>query len=169
MVAKRNDRGMGELESAGALLRDVARLHVRAQREEVAACCGTTVAQCHILTELSRAGPVPLTDLGRRLGLHKGWISRAVAALVGEGLVERAGKDEDGRVVVLSLSRKGQRRVHALNETLNRQAAKVLRRIAAPDRAHVHRALALIRDALRADLEGGEDLVTRRLAGKECA
>lgn len=168
MVAKGNDLGAGELESAGALLRDVARLHVRAQREQVA-CCGTTVAQCHILTELGRAGPLPLTDLGRRLVLHKGWISRAVAALVDEGLVERARKDEDGRVVFLSLSREGQRRVEALNETLNRQAAKVLQRIAPRERAEVHRALALIRDALRAELGGGEDAVTRRLAGKEVA
>lgn len=169
MVANGNDRGAAsDLETAGALLRDVARLHVRAQREQVA-CCGTTLAQCHILTELGRSGPLPLTDLGRRLGLHKGWISRAVATLADEGLVERSAKEADGRVVVLSLSRAGQRRVQALNETLNRQAAKVLRRIAAPERAQVHRALALVRDALREELGGGEDAVSRRLAGKECA
>jgi DNA-binding MarR family transcriptional regulator len=152
MVARSNDPGGGEaLETTGALLRDVARLHVRAQREQVA-CCDTTVAQCHILTELERAGPLPLTQLGRRLGLHKGWVSRAVAALVDGGLLDRGGEDADGRVVVLSLSRAGRRRVRALNRTLNRQAARVLRRIAAPDREHVQRALGLVRTALREEL-----------------
>lgn len=165
MVAHSNERAAGSaLETTGTLLRDVARLHVRAQREQVA-CCGTTVAQCHILTELERAGPLPLTDLGRRLGLHKGWISRAVATLVDEGLVERSGKDADGRVVVLSLSPAGRRRVEALNSALNRQAAKVLGRIAASERAHVHSALALVRAALREELGlSGETVAAKRLA-----
>jgi DNA-binding MarR family transcriptional regulator len=157
MVAKRNQPATeGALESTGALLRDVARLHVRAQREQVS-CCGTTLAQCHILTELGRSGPVPLTGLGRRLGLHKGWVSRAVAALVAEGLLERGGVDGDERVVVLSLSHAGQRRVDALNRTLNRHAAKVLGRIAAQEKEQVHRALALVRTALRAELDAGGD------------
>jgi DNA-binding MarR family transcriptional regulator len=151
-VAKRNLPSRDDaLESTGALLRDVARLHVRAQREQVS-CCGTTVAQCHILTELERAGPLPLTALGRRLGLHKGWISRAVATLVAEGLVVRAGVEGDDRVVVLSLSRTGERRVVALNATLDGHAARVLSRIAAPERDPVHRALALVRAALREEL-----------------
>jgi DNA-binding MarR family transcriptional regulator len=156
MVASGNDRSRRVvLETTGALLRDVARLHVRAQREQVS-CCGTTVAQCHILTELGRAGPLPLTGLGRRLGLHKGWISRAVASLVADGLVERGGVDGDERVVVLSLSRAGERRVQALDETLNRHAARLLGRIAPSDREHVCRALALVRSALREEL-GADD------------
>jgi len=166
MVATGNDRAPGDaLETAGALLRDVARLHVRAQREQVA-CCGTTVAQCHLLTELDRAGPLGLTELGRRLGLHKGWISRGVAALVDEGLVERSGTGGDERVVVVALSRAGQRRVVALNKALNRHAAKVLGRIAAPERALVHHALALVRAALREELGSGAAVAKRRLAGE---
>lgn len=166
MVAEGNDTAAARpLEAAGALLRDVARLHVRAQREQVA-CCGTTVAQCQILTELDRSGPMPLTELGRRLGLHKGWISRAVAAMVEGGLLERGRKDADGRVVVLSLSRAGRRRVEALNGTLNRHAERVLGRIAPEERAHVRRALALVRTALREDLGTSEYASPRRrLAG----
>ena len=149
MVAKRNEKGF---ETTGELLRDVARLHVRAQREQVS-CCGTTLAQCHILTELGRSGPLPLTGLGRRLGLHKGWMSRAVATLVAEGLLERGGLARDERVVMLSLTRSGERRVDALNRTLNRHAGSVLARIAPGERERVHRALALVRDALREELQ----------------
>ncbi len=167
MVAIGNDLpGGDEVESAGALLRDVARLHVRAQREQVA-CCGTTVAQCHVLTELDRAGPQPLTGLGRRLGLHKGWVSRAVASLVEAGLVVRTGREGDGRVVMLSLSRAGERRVQALDRALDRQAGQVLARIAPAERPRVHRALALVRDALRAELASSEDQRAARAAGRE--
>lgn len=164
MVAHGNDVTTEEgLETTGALLRDVARLHVRAQREQVA-CCGTTVAQCHILTELDRAGPLGLTELGARLGLHKGWISRGVATLVDEGLVERSGKGRDERVVVVCLSAAGQRRVAALNQALNRHAAKVLGGIPAPERQRVHKALALVRAALREELRSGDSVPNRRRA-----
>lgn len=162
MVAGGNDTAPDEsLETTGALLRDVARLHVRAQREQVA-CCGTTVAQCHILTELDRAGPLPLTELGARLGLHKGWISRGVASLVEEGLVERGGTGRDERVVVVRLSDAGQRRVIALNRALNRHAARVLGRIRAAERAGVRRALALVGAALREELGSGAAVPKRR-------
>lgn len=152
MVARVNDMApAGAQDGPGALLREVARLHVRAQREQVA-CCGTTVAQCHILTELDRAGPLPLTVLGGRLGLDKGWVSRAVAGLVEDGLLDRAARPDDGRIVVLSLSAAGRRRVAALNRTLDAQAERVLRRIPAAERRQVQRALALVRGALREEL-----------------
>lgn len=164
MVANGNDVSQGEgLETAGALLRDVARLHVRAQREQVA-CCGTTVAQCHILTELDRAGPLALTELGARLGLHKGWVSRGVASLIDEGLVERSREGRDERVVVACLSAAGQRRVAALNQALNRHAAKVLGRIPAPERQLVHKALTLVRAALREERGRGDAVPKRRRA-----
>jgi DNA-binding MarR family transcriptional regulator len=169
MVANGNEKALRRAgDAAAALLRDVARLHVRAQRERVA-CCGTTVAQCHILTELDRAGPLPVTELGRRLVLHKGWISRAVAGLVEEGLLERGGRDADGRVVVLSLSRAGRRRVDALNAALDDQAARVLGRIPAPARERVRRALVLVRDALREELACSGGARLGREPGKESA
>lgn len=149
MVASDNNPDAWEV--TGTLLREVARLHVRAQREQVA-CCGTTVAQCHVLTELGRRSPLAMSALVRRLGLDKGWISRAVAALVEGGLVARSRDGADGRVVVLGLTRAGRRRVRELNRSLDRQAARVLGRISGSDRAQVHRALELTRRALREEL-----------------
>ena len=153
MVATDNEAAA--LEATGALLREVARLHVKAQREPVA-CCGTTVAQCHVLTELGRESPLAMTALVRRLGLDKGWISRAVAGLVEEGLLSRAADAADARVVIVGLTAAGRRRVRELNRALDRQAARVLGRVAAVERAQVHRALELVRGALREELRLGE-------------
>lgn len=160
-------RAEAGLATAGALLREIARLHARGQREQVS-CCGTTVAQCHILTELGRSGALPLTELGRRLGLHKGWISRGVATLVASGLVVRRGQDGDGRVVVVSLSRAGERRVAALNASLDRHAANVLARIPVRERRQVGRALRLVSGALRDELAASREARGRtRCAGDE--
>ena len=163
MVASDND--LDALEVTGALLREVARLHVRAQREQVA-CCGTTVAQCHVLTELGRRSPLAMTALVRRLGLDKGWISRAVAALVEEGLLARTRDGADARVVVVGLTRAGQKRVRELNRTLDRQAARVLGRISRSDRTQVHGALELVRRALRQELRLADDLGAGPMARK---
>ena len=64
--------------STGALLREVARLHVQLQRSCVAYCCDTTVTQCTVLTELGRGAPVTLAALSRLIGFDKSWTSRAV-------------------------------------------------------------------------------------------
>jgi DNA-binding MarR family transcriptional regulator len=146
---------------AGALLREVARLHVRAQRELVQ-CCDTTVAQCHILTELQRTGPLPITELGRRLALHKGWISRGVASLVDEGLLTRSSGQEDGRVVVVALSASGARRVQELNRRLDAQVGRVLTRIPSPERRQVASALRLLRDALHEELASAAGVAAGR-------
>lgn len=152
MVA--GDNEAAALEATGALLREVARLHVKAQRDQVA-CCGTTVAQCHVLTELGRESPLAMTALVRRLGLDKGWVSRAVAGLVEEGLLARERDGADARVVILGLTAAGRRRVRELNRSLDRQAARVLAHVNPADRDQVHRALALVRGALRVELRLG--------------
>lgn len=143
MVATRNERTGG----AGALLREVVRLHARAQRE-AAACQGLTVARCHLLTELLRGGPATVTALAGRLGVHKGWVSRGAAGLVREGLLARAAS-QDGREVVLALEPGGRRRAEALERSLDAQAERVLERVPARERPSVRGALASLAAALR--------------------
>src|SRR5687767_11617471 len=99
-------RRTGAPDAAARLLREVARLHVRAQRRALA-CTGAGTTQCTILTELGRAPSTTLAELSRRLRLDKGWTSRAVEQLAREGFVAKAGNDEDRRVVALSLTRAG--------------------------------------------------------------
>jgi DNA-binding MarR family transcriptional regulator len=165
MVVTGNDAA---LEATGALLREVARLHVKAQREQVTAC-GTTVAQCHVLTELGRESPLAMTTLVRRLGLDKGWISRAVAGLVAGGLLARTRDGADGRVVIVGLTAAGRRRVRELNRNLDRQAARVLGHVAPAERGQVHRALALVRAALRQELHLADEPRDAAASPRACA
>ena len=134
----------------GILLREVARLYTRAQRV-TADCCRTTNTQCHILTELGRSGAQPMVDLGQRLCLEKSWISRAVDALVEEGLVAKKPNPDDARSWIVTLTAAGKRRVQQLNEQLDAHATQLLSSLTEVERAQVTRSLKLVLDALRID------------------
>src|SRR5690349_17993091 len=94
--------------SPAQVFRELARIHVRAQRAEVAEQ-GGTVTRCTVLTELGRAKEMALGELAERLRLDKGWVSRAVDQLVADGTIHRAVDDEDRRAVVLTLTARGRR------------------------------------------------------------
>src|SRR5918998_2456641 len=112
-----------------ALLREVARLYLQLQRSCVATCGDTSSTQCFVLGEVYRSGPIALTDLGRRLALDKSWTSRAVEALVQEGLLVKESAPEDRRAVVISLSKAGKKRAEELDRALNGQAEQIIGRI----------------------------------------
>ncbi|HWI64062.1 MAG TPA: MarR family transcriptional regulator [Symbiobacteriaceae bacterium] len=143
---------------ADSLLREVSRLFAQVQREGVA-CCGTTSTQCTLLTELGRNGPMTLADLGRRVGLDKGWISRAVEGLVQEGLLTKVPSADDRRTVIIDLSPAGHERFAELNRTLNQQAERVLARIPEAQRPGVVAAMELLKEALRAEAAGEPVLI----------
>ena len=134
-----------------ALLREVARLHVRAQRATLA-CKGASGTACTILTELGRAPSMTLAQLARRLRLDKGWTSRAVDQLVDARLVAKAAGDGDRRTIALSLTRAGRAEHRRIEALLNDQVTRVVGRVPAAQRATVVRALAALHDAYLAEL-----------------
>lgn len=137
---------------AGELLREVARLYTRAQRA-VADCCRTSSTQCHLLVELGRAGPLPLSELGARLTLEKSWVSRAVDGLVDRGWATKEPNPLDARSWLVTLTADGEDRVRELNATLDNHAQRVLDQFDARDRALVEKSLLLLLKALREDID----------------
>jgi DNA-binding MarR family transcriptional regulator len=136
--------------NAGSLLREVARMYTRAQRV-VADCCKTTSTQCHLLGELGRSGPMPLSELGSRVFLEKSWVSRAVDAMVERGLVTKEPNPADARSWLVTLTAEGERTVAALNRTLDEHAEKLLETLNEREQAAVRNSLLLLMKALRED------------------
>lgn len=150
---------------AGLLLRRVTQLHNQMQREGLDACCGgATGAQCVILTQLGRTGPVTLAELVRKVGLDKGWVSRAVESMAQEGLLKKEPSPTDRRAVIISMTEAGDRLCCDLNLTLDGQSDRVMSRIPPAEQANVMRALTLLEQALREELEGHPILI--RLEGE---
>ena len=143
---------------AGVLLREVARLHVHSQREQVACCNGTTSTQCLILTEVARFGPMTLADLGRRTSLDKGWLSRAVETLVQAGLLTKTMGDADRRTIRIALSPAGETRFQQLDETLDAHAQRVMARIPLAEQEQVVHALARLYQSLQAESAETNDI-----------
>ena len=135
----------------GMLLREVARQHLQMQRTSIACCGGTTSTQCFILTELGRSGTITLAELGRRLGLDKGWTSRAVDSMARAGLLLKTPSATDRRNVNISLSAAGEARYAELNQALNEHSGRVMRWIRDADQPMVHEALRLLSEALKAE------------------
>jgi DNA-binding MarR family transcriptional regulator len=148
--------------SDGALLREVARLHLQLQRACVASCGDTGSTQCFILGEIYRSGPITLADLGRRLALDKGWVSRAVESLVQDGLLVKESHSGDRRAVVISLSKVGQKRYEELDESLNAQVEQVMSHIPLKQRRGIYEALRLLRDALRTQTDNESSVKARK-------
>ncbi len=135
--------------SDGAVLRELVRLYVRAQRESVDCSAGLSTVQCHVLNELLRKPDSTQKSLAESSGLDKGWISRAVDALIETGdLIKDAGSD-DRRSRRLSLTAAGKARAEALNTRLDGHGTSVLTRIDAAKRPMVAEALSLVLDALQ--------------------
>jgi DNA-binding MarR family transcriptional regulator len=155
MVAINNDYALADAspEAAmrpGELLREVTRLHTRAQRV-VADCCRTTNTQCHLLTELARSGPVPLSELGTRVMLEKSWVSRAVDAMVARGMVTKEPNPGDARSLLVTLTDAGERTVSELDKALDAHAEGLLQSLDEPERRSVENALSLLMVLLRED------------------
>lgn len=130
------------------LVRDVVRLFVRAQRKQARCRDGASTVRCHVLTELTRQDDIAQKVLVERLGLDKGWISRAVKGLVAEGVITKRTSELDRRSVVLCLTPAGRVRSIKLENDLNRHSAQLLARIPIDRRVQVRESLTLLLQAL---------------------
>ncbi len=135
------------------LFRAAAREYVRAQRRIVA--CGDTgsTVDCHVLTELAQCDELAQQVLAERLMLDKGWISRSVARLASEGLVERSPDQGDARRVRLSLTDSGRARAARLDQQLNEHVAALFSGVSPDQDAALAGFLSQVLARLR-DLEG---------------
>jgi amino-acid N-acetyltransferase len=134
--------------STASLLRDVVRLYTREQRKQAKCRDGASNVQCHVLTEMYREEGLTQQALAERLGLDKGWISRAVDALVAEECVARRPNPADRRSTVLSLTETGQARAARLENELNSHAFRLLDGLPAAYHPQIEKSLQMLLDAL---------------------
>lgn len=93
---------------------------------------GMTRTQWRVLAHLGQFGAMTARDICARSHIEKTKVSRAVAALEGEGMLERAPSPEDGRAEILSLTGKG-RAVYAELGELAKTHDHALRQAVGPE------------------------------------
>jgi len=100
-----------------------------------------TPTQTSLLFTIVRCGPLPMAELAEAEGLNPTMLSRAVAALVAAGLVQRTPDPKDRRAALLDATAAGRRlraRTHRLRSAALRDH---LERLPVEDAAALHAAL----------------------------
>lgn len=120
-------------EAAAALRLAVGRLARRTRQE---ATFGHSLTQLGILATLDQRGPTTLGDLASIEKVAPPTITKAVAILVGEGLIEKLADPDDRRVHRAALTRAGSRE---LREMRSRRNAWLAGRLAGLDPGEVRR------------------------------
>jgi DNA-binding MarR family transcriptional regulator len=125
--------------------RDAARLQVtttrlarRLRRESGAAL---TPSQLSVMSAIHRRGPVTLGALAECERVAPPTISRVVAKLEADGLVERVGDPEDRRVVRVSTTAAGEDLVSVSRQRKTEWLADRMAQLPARDRARISAAL----------------------------
>jgi DNA-binding MarR family transcriptional regulator len=134
----------------------VAAGHVRDRLERVCAEHGITNGQYNVLRILKGAYPSghARCEIARRLLERSPDVTRLIDRLETQGLVERTRSDEDKRLSLTRITRKGLKLVDEMKPELDREFVEIGRRLGAHDARELSRiAEALYGDELAADGE----------------
>ena len=129
MSALAQERLPARLEADAAALHEALSELVRVYqfRDRDRICChDISVTQCYALEALLRRGPSGLNELAAELYLDKSTASRVVAALERKGYVSRAPHADDGRAIVLTVTRAGRRLHDRIRRDLIAEARQLL-------------------------------------------
>jgi DNA-binding MarR family transcriptional regulator len=72
---------------------------------------GKRIAGHRVLGVLIQHGPLPISDVGRRLYISKPYMTRLVDDLIAEGLVERLPDTTDRRIIRIQVTDEGRKRL----------------------------------------------------------
>jgi DNA-binding MarR family transcriptional regulator len=113
-----------------------------------------TLAEFRALVVLHRTGPLPVTLLAERVGVHQSTATRIAARLGRRELVTSEKSPEDRRLTVVRLTPAGQSLVEGVIERRRAEIAEVVRRLPKSRVVQAHAALQAFADALH---DGGHD------------
>jgi DNA-binding MarR family transcriptional regulator len=104
--------------------------------------------QARVLYELGQRGEATASELGARLDLDLGYLSRLLQALRRQGMVHGEAAKEDARRVRLSLTAKGRRAYQQLDARSGQEVGTMLGALAGPDQARLVNAMRTVESLL---------------------
>lgn len=111
-------------------------------------CCRVTMAQCHALVEIGRAGNISLNELAELLGLENSTMSRTVNNLVTNGLVKRDINAKDRRYVTISLTERGKEVFEDIEGSMDGYYRKLYETIPEDKRSQVIESLQVLNEVI---------------------
>ena len=112
------------------------------------ACCGISMAQCHALVEIGRAGSISLIDLAKLLNLDNSTMSRTVNNLVHNSMVERQLDPNDRRYITIRLTQEGLEQFRSIESGMGEYFMKIYDAIPEESRTQVLESLQILLKAV---------------------
>jgi DNA-binding MarR family transcriptional regulator len=147
-MAEAGRAGNGEATRLRTAVRALVRRFSVSERADVE-CCGLTVAQAATLEALGATPRMRLGALSRRLGIAPSTLTRNLARLEDEHLVERVADPADGRAFHVTLTSAGRRAAEEVEQQGVDFAEEVLARLPESDRGAVVSAFEHLLEAVR--------------------
>lgn len=102
----------------------------------------------HILKVLKKRGPLPMSDIGRRVCISKSNMTSLIDKLVENGLAERMPDQNDRRVINIVLTEKGNKLIGEWHLHSNQEIKNKLSRLSDEDLETFHNSIINIRTIL---------------------
>ncbi|HWR09780.1 MarR family winged helix-turn-helix transcriptional regulator [Sporomusa sp.] len=115
-----------------------------------ASCCGITLTQCHLLTEIGWAGTASLNTLSERLGVDKSTMSRNIEILVTDGLVSRTTDPDNRRAITIMLTDAGRQLFDQVEASMTQFYETLFQALPANKRSQVLESLEILLEAIPA-------------------
>jgi DNA-binding MarR family transcriptional regulator/GNAT superfamily N-acetyltransferase len=120
-----------------------------------------SLTEARILFELGQSNQVTASKLGRELGLDAGYLSRILARLEQQGLLEKVRSENDGRQLLLSLTAAGREAFALLDQRSREEVAEMLEDLSEEDQQHLLKAMQTIESLLSNGFKFSEPFVLR--------
>ncbi|BCN28928.1 MarR family winged helix-turn-helix transcriptional regulator [Anaeromicropila herbilytica] len=112
-------------------------------------CSGVTIAQCHAIVEIGRAGQMSLIELADMLGLDKSTLSRTINNLVETDLALREIDPENRRYVIIKLTKEGYKVYQDIEESMFRYYSSIFSSIPEDKREQVLESLQILTKSVK--------------------
>jgi DNA-binding MarR family transcriptional regulator/N-acetylglutamate synthase-like GNAT family acetyltransferase len=114
-----------------------------------------SLAEARILFEVAhRARALTASDLSREVGLDPGYLSRLLARLEQQGLIDKSRSETDARRRLLSLTREGKEAFSLLDASLHNEVAEMLGDLSKGDQLRLLEAMRTIEGVVGGDSAG---------------
>ncbi|HEV2579394.1 MAG TPA: helix-turn-helix domain-containing GNAT family N-acetyltransferase [Ktedonobacteraceae bacterium] len=120
-----------------------------------------SLTDARILFELGQGSRVTASRLGRELGLDAGYLSRILARLEQQGLLEKVRSENDGRQLLLSLTAAGREAFALLDRRSREEVAEMLDDLGEEDQQRLLKAMQTIESLLTNGFKFSQPFVLR--------
>ena len=114
-----------------------------------------SLTEARIVFELAHCPDLTSSDVCRELGLDAGYLSRILARLEQQGLLEKVRSETDGRERLLRLTSEGEKAFALLDQRSRDEVAQMLTELSEENQQHLLKAMATIQGVLGTILSTG--------------